>query len=32
MASETTATPRHGILSEEMRAEREHLIALLTTA
>src|SRR5215218_2910108 len=32
MASETTATPRHGILSEDMRAEREHLIALLTTA
>jgi bacterioferritin len=32
MASETTATPRHGILSDEMRAEREQLIDLLTKA
>ena len=32
MASETTATPRHGILSEEMRAEREQLIEMLTKA
>jgi bacterioferritin len=32
MASETTATPRHGILSDEMRAEREQLIELLTKA
>src|SRR5919201_4225711 len=32
MASETTATPHRGILSEEMRAEREQLIELLTTA
>src|ERR671918_1804630 len=32
MASETTATPRHGILSDEMRDEREQLIALLTKA
>src|SRR5215216_6687035 len=32
MASETTATPRQGILSEDMRAEREQLIELLTTA
>src|SRR5919108_1120283 len=30
MASETTATPHHGILSDEMRAEREQLIAMLT--
>jgi bacterioferritin len=32
MASETTATPRHGILSGEMRAEREQLIGMLTKA
>jgi bacterioferritin len=32
MASETTATPRHGILSDEMRAEREQLIEMLTKA
>jgi bacterioferritin len=32
MASETTATPHHGILSEEMREEREQLIQLLTKA
>src|SRR5919106_1962912 len=32
MASETTATPHSGILSEEMRAEREQLIELLTKA
>src|SRR5919109_1860466 len=32
MASETTATPRQGILSEEMSAEREQLIELLTKA
>jgi bacterioferritin len=32
MASETTATPRRGILSDEMRAEREQLIELLTKA
>jgi len=32
MASETTATPRQGILSEDMRAEREQLIELLTKA
>jgi bacterioferritin len=32
MASETTATPRQGILSDEMREEREQLIELLTKA
>jgi bacterioferritin len=32
MASETTATPHHGILSEEMRTERDQLIQLLTKA
>jgi bacterioferritin len=32
MATETTATPRQGILSEAMRAEREQLIELLTKA
>jgi bacterioferritin len=32
MASETTATPRQGILSEEMRDERAQLIELLTKA
>jgi bacterioferritin len=32
MASETTATPHHGILSDEMREEREQLIGLLTKA
>jgi bacterioferritin len=32
MASETTATPHHGILSEEMREERGQLIELLTKA
>ena len=32
MASETTATPRQGILSEDMGAEREQLIELLTKA
>jgi bacterioferritin len=32
MASETTATPRHGILSDEMRAERDQLIEMLTRA
>jgi bacterioferritin len=32
MASETTATPRQGILSEDMGAEREELIGLLTKA
>jgi bacterioferritin len=32
MASETTATPHHGILSEEMRDERGQLIELLTRA
>jgi bacterioferritin len=32
MASETTATPGQGILSVEMRAEREQLIELLTKA
>jgi bacterioferritin len=32
MASETTATPHHGILSDEMRAEREQLIEMLTKA
>jgi bacterioferritin len=32
MASETTATPHHGILSEEMREEREQLIEMLTKA
>src|SRR5688500_9274304 len=32
MASETTATPHHGILSDEVRAEREQLIEMLTKA
>jgi bacterioferritin len=32
MASETTATPHHGILSDEMREEREQLIEMLTKA
>src|ERR671925_890197 len=32
MASQTTATPHHGILSDEMREEREQLIELLTRA
>jgi bacterioferritin len=32
MASETTETPRHGILSDEMRDQREQLIELLTRA
>jgi bacterioferritin len=32
MASETTATPRYGILSDEMREEREQLIEMLTKA
>jgi bacterioferritin len=32
MASETTATPHHGILSDEMREERQQLIELLTRA
>jgi bacterioferritin len=32
MASETTTTPRHGILSDEMRGEREQLIEMLTRA
>jgi bacterioferritin len=32
MASETTATPHQGILSDEMREERDQLIALLTKA
>jgi bacterioferritin len=32
MATETSNTPRYGILSEEKRAEREELIALLTKA
>jgi bacterioferritin len=32
MASETVTTPRHGILSEEARRDREQLIELLTTA
>jgi bacterioferritin len=32
MASETTATPHQGILSAEMREEREQLIGLLTKA
>jgi bacterioferritin len=32
MASQTTATPRHGILSDEMREEREQLIEPLTRA
>jgi bacterioferritin len=32
MTSETTATPRHGILSDEMRQEREQLIEMLTKA
>ena len=32
MASETTATPHHGILSDEMRTERDQLIELLTKA
>jgi bacterioferritin len=32
MASETTATPRQGILSDERSAEREQLIELLTKA
>jgi bacterioferritin len=32
MASETTATPGQGILSNELRAEREQLIEMLTKA
>jgi bacterioferritin len=32
MASEATATPHHGILSDEMREEREQLIEMLTKA
>ncbi|HEY6778726.1 MAG TPA: ferritin-like domain-containing protein [Thermoleophilaceae bacterium] len=32
MAPETTATPHHGILSDEMRDERAQLIDLLTKA
>src|SRR5918995_7428225 len=32
MASETTATPHHGILSDEMRAERAQLIEMMTKA
>jgi bacterioferritin len=32
MASETTATPHHGILSGEMREQREQLIEMLTKA
>jgi bacterioferritin len=32
MASDTGTTPRQGILSEEMKAERDQLIALLTKA
>jgi bacterioferritin len=32
MASEITSTPRHGILSDEMRGEREQLIEMLTRA
>jgi bacterioferritin len=32
MASETTATPHHGILSDEMRGQREQLIDMLTKA
>jgi bacterioferritin len=30
--ADTTTTPRHGILSDEMSAEREELIAMLTKA
>jgi bacterioferritin len=30
--ADTTTTPRHGILSEEMRAEREQLIEMLAKA
>jgi bacterioferritin len=30
--ADTTTTPRHGILSEEMRSEREQLIEMLSTA
>ena len=30
--AETTTTPRHGILSDEMRSEREELIEMLTKA
>jgi bacterioferritin len=30
--ADTTATPRHGILSEEMSSEREELIEMLTKA
>jgi bacterioferritin len=32
MASDTHTTARHGILSDEMKGDREHLIALLTQA
>jgi bacterioferritin len=32
MASQTTATPHHGILSDEMREQREQLIEMLTKA
>jgi bacterioferritin len=32
MASDTTATPHRGILSDEMREEREQLIEMLTKA
>ena len=32
MASDTHTTARHGILSDEMKDDREHLIALLTQA
>jgi bacterioferritin len=30
--ADTTTTPRHGILSQEMQTEREQLIEMLTTA